>query len=57
MKSLLNCNAAISVKGAQVTQIVDAIAAVQSGAIYLDKKVWRVLNQLKQNLLTFLPLS
>lgn len=26
------------IKGYQVTQIIDAIAAVQSGAMYLDKK-------------------
>jgi two-component system, NarL family, response regulator LiaR len=38
---------AYCIKGAQVIQIVDAIAAVQSGAIYLDEKVRRVVNQLK----------
>ncbi len=35
------------IKGAQVTQIADAIAAVQSGAIYLDVKVRHVVNRLK----------
>jgi two-component system, NarL family, response regulator LiaR len=38
---------AYCIKGAQVTQIVDAITTVQSGAIYLDEKVRRVVNQLK----------
>jgi two-component system, NarL family, response regulator LiaR len=40
---------AYCIKGSQVTQIVDAIAAVQSGAMYLDEKVRHVVNQLKDS--------
>lgn len=36
---------AYCIKGAQVTQIIEAIAAVQSGAMYLDEKVRYVVNQ------------
>jgi DNA-binding NarL/FixJ family response regulator len=35
------------IKGSLVTQIVDAIAAVQSGAMYLDEKVRHLVHQLK----------
>jgi two-component system, NarL family, response regulator LiaR len=35
------------IKGSQVKQIIDAIVAVQSGAMYLDEKVRHVVNQLK----------
>jgi two-component system, NarL family, response regulator LiaR len=45
--ALANGADAYCIKGAQVTQILDAIAAVQAGAIYLDEKVRRVVNQLK----------
>jgi DNA-binding NarL/FixJ family response regulator len=38
---------AYCIKGAQVTQIIDAITAVQSGALYLDEKVRHVVSQLK----------
>jgi two-component system, NarL family, response regulator LiaR len=37
---------AYCIKGSQVTQIVDAIATVQSGALYLDEKVRQVVSQL-----------
>lgn len=43
---------AYCIKGTQVTQIVDAIAAVQSGAIYLDEKVRRVVNYIQTPLET-----
>ncbi len=45
--ALANGADAYCIKGSQVTQIIDAIAAVQSGAIYLDEKVRHVVNQLK----------
>jgi two-component system, NarL family, response regulator LiaR len=45
--ALANGADAYCIKGSQVTQIVDAIAAVRSGAIYLDEKVRRVIDQLK----------
>ncbi len=45
--ALANGADAYCIKGSQVTQIIDAIAAVQSGAIYLDQKVRHVVNQLK----------
>ncbi len=35
------------IKGSQVKQIIDAIVAVQSGAMYLDEKVRHVVTQLK----------
>jgi two-component system, NarL family, response regulator LiaR len=38
---------AYCIKGAQITQIIEAIATVQSGALYLDEKVRHVVNQLK----------
>jgi DNA-binding NarL/FixJ family response regulator len=47
MLALANGADAYCIKGSQVTQIIDAIAAVQSGAIYLDEKVRHVVNQLK----------
>jgi two-component system, NarL family, response regulator LiaR len=45
--ALANGADAYCIKGSQVTQIVDAIAAVQAGAIYLDEKVRHVVTQLK----------
>jgi two-component system, NarL family, response regulator LiaR len=45
--ALANGADAYCIKGSQVTQIIDAITAVQSGAIYLDEKVRHVVNQLK----------
>jgi two-component system, NarL family, response regulator LiaR len=45
--ALANGANAYCIKGSQVTQIVDAIAAVQAGAIYLDEKVRQVVTQLK----------
>jgi two-component system, NarL family, response regulator LiaR len=38
---------AYCIKGSQITQLVDAIAAVQVGALYLDEKVRQVVHQLK----------
>jgi two-component system, NarL family, response regulator LiaR len=38
---------AYCIKGAQVTHIIDAIAAVQAGALYLDEKVRHVVSQIK----------
>jgi two-component system, NarL family, response regulator LiaR len=38
---------AYCIKGSQVTQIVDAIATVQSGALYLDEKVRQIVSQLQ----------
>jgi two-component system, NarL family, response regulator LiaR len=38
---------AYCIKGSQVAQIIDAIAAVQSGALYLDEKVRQVVSQLQ----------
>jgi two-component system, NarL family, response regulator LiaR len=40
---------AYCIKGSQVTQIVDAIGAVQSGAMYLDEKVRHVVRQIQGN--------
>jgi two-component system, NarL family, response regulator LiaR len=37
---------AYCIKGSQVNQIIDAIAAVQSGAMYLDQKVRHVMQHL-----------
>jgi two-component system, NarL family, response regulator LiaR len=45
--ALANGADAYCIKGSQVTQIVDAIAAVRAGAIYLDEKVRHVVEQLK----------
>lgn len=45
--ALANGADAYCIKGAQVTQIIDAIAAVQAGAVYLDEKVRRVVDRLK----------
>jgi two-component system, NarL family, response regulator LiaR len=45
--ALANGADAYCIKGAQVTHIIDAIAAVQSGALYLDEKVRHVVNQIK----------
>jgi two-component system, NarL family, response regulator LiaR len=38
---------AYCIKGSQVTQIIDAITAVQSGAMYLDEKVRHVVHQIQ----------
>jgi two-component system, NarL family, response regulator LiaR len=46
--ALANGADAYCIKGSQVTQIIDAIAAVQSGALYLDEKVRHVVSQLKE---------
>lgn len=45
--ALANGADAYCIKGSQVTQIVDAIATVSSGAIYLDEKVRQVVDRLK----------
>jgi two-component system, NarL family, response regulator LiaR len=45
--ALANGADAYCIKGSQVTQLVDAIAAVQVGALYLDEKVRQVVTQLK----------
>ena len=45
--ALANGADAHCIKGSQVTQIVDVIAAVQAGAIYLDEKVRHVVTQLQ----------
>jgi two-component system, NarL family, response regulator LiaR len=46
--ALANGADAYCIKGSQVTQIIEAIAAVQSGAIYLDEKVRHVVKRLKE---------
>lgn len=46
--ALANGADAYCIKGAQVEQIVDAISAVQAGAMYLDEKVRHVVRQLKE---------
>jgi two-component system, NarL family, response regulator LiaR len=45
--ALANGADAYCIKGAEVKQIIDAIAAVQSGALYLDEKVRKVVGQLQ----------
>jgi two-component system, NarL family, response regulator LiaR len=45
--ALANGADAYCIKGSQVTQILDAIAAVQSGAMYLDEKVRHVVHQIQ----------
>ncbi len=45
--ALANGADAYCIKGAQVTQIIDAIATVQSGALYLDEKVRHVVTRIK----------
>jgi two-component system, NarL family, response regulator LiaR len=45
--ALANGADAYCIKGSQVTQIIDAIAAVQSGAIYLDEKVRHVVQKIQ----------
>ncbi|MFM7426817.1 MAG: LuxR C-terminal-related transcriptional regulator [Elainella sp.] len=45
--ALANGADAYCIKGAEVTQIIDAIAVVQSGALYLDEKVRSVVGQLQ----------
>jgi two-component system, NarL family, response regulator LiaR len=44
--ALANGADAYCIKGAQVNHLVDAIATVQAGAIYLDEKVRHVVSQL-----------
>jgi DNA-binding NarL/FixJ family response regulator len=46
--ALANGADAYCIKGSQITQIIDAIAAVQSGALYLDEKVRHVVHHLKE---------
>jgi two-component system, NarL family, response regulator LiaR len=45
--ALANGADAYCIKGAQITQIIDAIAVVQSGALYLDEKVRNVVAQMQ----------
>jgi two-component system, NarL family, response regulator LiaR len=45
--ALANGADAYCIKGSQVTQVIDAIAAVQSGAMYLDEKVRHVVQQIQ----------
>jgi two-component system, NarL family, response regulator LiaR len=44
--ALANGADAYCIKGSQVTQIIDAIVAVQSGAMYLDEKIRHVVQKL-----------
>jgi two-component system, NarL family, response regulator LiaR len=46
--ALANGADAYCIKGVQVTKIVDAITAIQSGAIYLDEQVRYVINKFTQ---------
>jgi DNA-binding NarL/FixJ family response regulator len=46
--ALANGADAYCIKGTQVNQIMDAIATVQSGALYLDEKVRHVVSQLRE---------
>jgi two-component system, NarL family, response regulator LiaR len=50
--ALANGADAYCIKGSQINQIVDAIAAVQAGAIYLDEKVRHVVTRLKDSAAT-----
>lgn len=45
--ALANGADAYCIKGTQIEQVVDAIAAVQSGALYLDQKVRHVVSRLR----------
>jgi two-component system, NarL family, response regulator LiaR len=45
--ALANGADAYCIKGSQVTQIIDAIAAVQAGALFLDEKVRHVVQQIQ----------
>ena len=45
--ALANGADAYCIKGAEISQVVNAISAVQSGALYLDEKVRHVVGQLK----------
>jgi two-component system, NarL family, response regulator LiaR len=45
--ALANGADAHCIKGSQVTQMIDAIAAVQSGAMYLDEKIRHVVQQIQ----------
>ena len=45
--ALANGADAYCIKGSEVSQVVNAISAVQSGALYLDEKVRHVVSQLK----------
>ncbi len=46
--ALANGADAYCIKGSQVTQIIDAIAAVQAGALFLDEKVRHVVQQIQR---------
>jgi two-component system, NarL family, response regulator LiaR len=46
--ALANGADAYCIKGAQVTQIIEAINAVQLGALYLDERIRHVVSQLKE---------
>ena len=45
--ALANGADAYCIKGADIQQVLDAIATVQSGALYLDEKVRHVVQQLQ----------
>lgn len=47
--ALANGADAYCIKGADIQQVLDAIATVQSGALYLDEKVRHVVRQLQAN--------
>lgn len=51
--ALANGADAYCIKGSQITQIIDAIAVVQSGALYLDEKIRHVVSQLKETSTSF----
>jgi two-component system, NarL family, response regulator LiaR len=46
--ALANGADAYCIKGSQVTHIIDAIAAVQAGALFLDEKVRHVVQQIQR---------
>ncbi|MEO1590496.1 MAG: response regulator transcription factor [Cyanobacteria bacterium J06632_22] len=46
-RALANGADAYCIKGADIQQVLDAIATVQSGALYLDEKVRHVVQQLQ----------
>ncbi len=48
---------AYCIKGSQVTQMIDAIAAVQAGALFLDEKVRHVVQQVQQQPVSSFSLS
>lgn len=45
--ALANGADAYCIKGSEISQVVDAISAVQAGALYLDEKVRHVVSRLK----------